>query len=178
MSTPDLRVTLIVATDRAGVIGIDGRLPWHLPADLAHFKRTTMGKPIIMGRKTYASIGRPLPGRTSIVLTRSPGFVAEGCVVVHDVDAALRAAASALAADAADREAMVIGGAEIYRLFLPRANRIQLTRIDATFDGDTQFPVLEESMWTETRREDRAPDERNPYPIAFITLERMGGARP
>ena len=159
------RVTLVVAATDHGVIGRDGGMPWHLPADLAHFKRVTMGHPIVMGRRTYASIGRALPGRLNVVVTRDRSFAAAGVSVAHSLDGALAACGDA-------PEVMVIGGGELYRDALPRATRIHLTRIHASIDGDTYFPALDPAAWHETAREERAADERNVYPLSFVTLER------
>lgn len=145
------------------VIGKDGDLPWRLPADLAHFKRLTVGKPVVMGRKVYDSIGRPLPDRQNIVLTRNPEFQAPGCVVVHSPEEALKAAAGP--------EIMIIGGEEIYRLYLPQVERVELTLVHAEIGGDTFFPELP-GQWTETARRERAADERNPYDLSFLTLDR------
>jgi dihydrofolate reductase len=160
-----MRIALIAALDRNGLIGRDNALPWQLPADLQHFKRTTMGKPILMGRKTWESLGRPLPGRHNIVLTRDPAYRAEGATVVDSIDAALAAAGDA-------EEVMVIGGSAFYRAMLPQATRLYLTRIDAEFEGDAWFPEIDARDWQETARESHAPDERNPHPYAFVTLER------
>ena len=159
------RVTLVVAATDDGVIGRDGGMPWHLPADLAHFKRVTLGHPIVMGRRTYASIGRALPGRLNVVVTRDRSFSAAGVTVAHSLDEALAACGDAA-------EAMVIGGGELYREALPRATRIHLTRIHAAIAGDTHFPALDPAAWTETTREERPADERNAYPLSFVTLER------
>ncbi|OOG24784.1 dihydrofolate reductase [Thioalkalivibrio denitrificans] len=159
-----MKLSLIVAVDRNNLIGRNNQLPWHLPADLAFFKRTTMGAPMLMGRKTWESIGRPLPGRTSIVITRDPDYRAEGAIVVHSIDEALRAAGEA-------SELFVIGGAKLYKDALQRADRIYLTRIDHAFEGDTWFPEIGPE-WKEVHREEHAPDEKNPYPYAFITLDR------
>lgn len=158
-------ISFIVAMDRNRLIGRDNALPWHLPADLAHFKAITMNKPILMGRKTYASIGRPLPGRHNIVISRNPRFSAPGCSVVTSIDAALAAAGDVA-------EVVVIGGAQLYAELLPRAQRIYLTRIDADFDGDAWFLELDADHWQELERSDQAPDERNLYAYSFITLER------
>jgi dihydrofolate reductase len=162
-----MRICLVVAMAANRVIGKDNGLPWRLPADLQHFKRITMGKPILMGRKTWESIGRPLPGRTSIVITRDAGYSAPGCVVVHSIEAALQAAA-----DCGD-EAMVIGGAEFYRQVLPFTNTLYLTRIHADFEGDTLFPELDESEWRQVERSDCEPDVKNPYRYSFIRLDRI-----
>lgn len=160
-------LSLVAAMDRNLLIGVHGRLPWHLPADLAHFKRITLGKPVLMGRGTFESIGRPLPGRHNIVITRDPGFQAEGCTVVHSVDAGVAAAGAA-------PELMVIGGASVYAQCLPRAGRMYLTRIEADLTGDARFPAWNPEEWREVERQQFAPDERNPYPYRFEVLERKG----
>lgn len=157
-------VSLLVAHARNRVIGRDGGMPWRLPADLKRFKALTMGKPVLMGRKTFESIGKPLPGRENIVITRNRAWRADGVRVCHSLDAALEAAGTA--------EAMVIGGAGIYREALPLARRIYLTLVYADIDGDTFFPEYDASEWIETAREDRAPDADNPHPLTFFTLER------
>ena len=161
-----MKISIIVAMGTNRVIGSNNRLPWHLPADLKHFKSTTMGKPIIMGRKTWESIGRPLPGRTNVVVTRDEDYTAEGCVVVHSIEAALAACSD-------EPEVMVIGGAEFYRQVLPRTSTIYLTRIHHDFDGDTLFPALDEADWREIEREDFAADADNPHAYSFIRLERI-----
>lgn len=163
------RVSLIVARARNGVIGANGALPWRLPEDLAHFKRTTMGHPIIMGRKTWQSIGRPLPGRRSIVVTRDRGFAAAGAEVVHSLEEAI-----ARAGDAA--EVFVIGGAELYAEALPRADRILLTALDADFDGDTLFPLPSVREWAETSRAHHEPAGERGFGFDFLSLERRVGA--
>ena len=167
-----MKISLIVAMAENRIIGRRGRLPWRIPADLQYFKRITMGKPILMGRRTWESIGRPLPGRTSIVITRDSGYTAPGCVVVHSLQAALQAAA-----DCAD-EALVIGGADLYRQALPRADTLYLTRIHADVEGDTRFPELDDAGWREVERSDCEPDERNPYRYSFIRLDRVGSRVP
>lgn len=159
-------ISLIVAMDRNRLIGRGNALPWRLPADLQHFKAVTLGKPIVMGRKTYESIGRPLPGRHNIVISRNPAFSAPGCTVVPSVDAALAAAGEVA-------EVMVIGGAQLYAETLPRAQRIYLTRIDAGFDGDAWFPALDADVWQECQRAEHVPDDKNPYPYTFLVLERV-----
>lgn len=160
------RITQVVAMAENRVIGRDNALPWHLPADLAHFKRLTMGKPIVMGRKAFEAIGRPLPGRHNIVLTRNRGYAAEGCTVVHTLDEAIVAAGDV-------EEVAVIGGEQIYRQFLPRADRIHLTVVHAEVDGDTWFPPLEEGAWRTVGREFRPADDKNPYAMSFLQLERI-----
>jgi dihydrofolate reductase len=160
-----MKISLIVAMDRNRLIGRGNALPWHLPAELQHFKALTLGKPILMGRKTYESIGRPLPGRHNIVISRNPDFSAPGCTVVASVEAALAAAGDV-------EEVMVIGGAQLYAELLPRAQRIYLTRIEAEFDGDAWFPPLADATWQEVACSTQAADERNPYSYSFVTLER------
>jgi dihydrofolate reductase len=165
-------IAIVVAADERGGIGHAGRLPWHLPADLKRFKALTMGKPIIMGRRTWDSIGRPLPGRASIVVTRDRGRAIAGATVVHSFEDALRAAGAA-------REARVIGGADVFALALPYARLIELTRVHARVPADTFFPAIDADAWRETRRERHAADDLHAYPFSFITLERVdapGGA--
>jgi dihydrofolate reductase len=159
------RLTLIVAVARNGVIGRSGALPWRLPEDLAHFKRTTMGHPIIMGRRTWESIGRALPGRRNVVISRSEGFEAGGAEVAANLDAAL-----ALCADAA--EVFVIGGAQLYAAALPRAQRLIVTEINADFDGDTRWPPIDNEQWRETAREHSPPTAERDFAIDFVTYER------
>jgi dihydrofolate reductase len=159
------RVSIVVATDEHGGIGLEGRLPWHLPNDLKRFKALTMGKPIVMGRRTFDSIGRALPGRVNIVVSRQPGLGIDGCVVVPSLDAALEAAGEA-------DEACVIGGAEIYRLALPLAEMLHVTRVHATVGADTFFPVIDAADWEEISREECPADERHAYPYSFVTLRR------
>lgn len=160
------RVSIIVATDERGAIGHEGQLPWRLPEDLKRFKAITLGKPVIMGRKTWDSIGRPLPGRLNIVVTRQPGLELAGATVVGSLDEALAAAGDA-------PEACVIGGAEIYRLALPLADTLHLTRVHATVAADTYFPVLDPQQWVEVAREERAADERHAHAYTFVELRRV-----
>ena len=166
MATP--RVTLIVAMTDDGVIGIDGQLPWRLPEDLRRFKAATLGKPVVMGRKTFESIGRPLPQRHNIVLTRQVGFsVPEPAVtVVPTLEAALQAAGDV-------PEVMIIGGAEIYQLALPLAQRIILTRVHANVQGDTHFSPLDPKAWRVASSETYAADEKHAYSMTFEDLERV-----
>lgn len=147
------------------VIGINNKLPWHLPADLRHFRRLTTGHPVIMGRRNYESIGKPLPNRTNIVVTRNPDYRAAGCLVTHSLDDAMNSAGN-------DSEIFIIGGAEIYRQAFDRANRIYLTLIHARIEGDTYFPEFEGPPWREISRERHERDENNPYPFSFLTYER------
>lgn len=165
MTTP--RVTLIVARARNGVIGRDGTLPWRLPEDLAFFKRTTMGHPIVMGRRTWESIGRPLPGRRNIVVSRQAGFVASGAEVAADLDAALSLCAGAT-------DVFVIGGAQLYHYALPRADRLIITEIDADFEGDTHWPAPDPAHWREATRERLAPTAQRHFGIDFVTYLRRG----
>ena len=153
--------------DETGVIGREGRLPWRQPADLMHFKVLTMGKPILMGRKTFDSIGKPLPGRTNLVLTREPAWSREGAIAVHSLDDAIERSRGA-------RELMVIGGADVFGMALPRAQRIYLTRIHATVQGDTRFPPVDWSAWREVERQAFAADEKHAYSMTFLTLDRAG----
>ena len=159
-------VTLIAAMAHDRIIGRDNTLPWHLPADLAQFKRATLDKPIVMGRRTWESLPGLLPRRRHIVMSRNRDFEPKGCEVVDSPDAAL-----ALAADA--EEIMIVGGASIYRAFLPRADRMLLTLIDADIDGDARFPAWESGQWQETAREHRPRDARNIYDLDFLCLQRV-----
>lgn len=158
-------ISLIVAMDEASVIGRDNALPWHLPEDLKRFKTITMGKPILMGRKTFESIGKPLPGRRNVVLTRARDWHRDGVDAVHSLDEAI-----ARAGDAA--ELVVIGGEEVFRLALPLAKRVYLTEVHAQVEGDAMFPPFDRSRWTEVERSMRAADERHAYGMTFSTLER------
>jgi dihydrofolate reductase len=158
-------ISLIAAVSSNGVIGRAGTLPWRLPADLKYFRRITTGHTIVMGRKNYEDIGRPLPDRNNVVLTRDPDFSAPGCSVVHSLDEALACAGT-------DPEIFFIGGAELYRQILPHADRLYLTRVLATIEGDTYFPDFDESEWELVRSEPRQADDANPYPVSFDVLER------
>lgn len=160
------RLSLIVAVARNGVIGRSGTLPWRLPADLQHFKAVTMGAPIVMGRKTWESIGRPLPGRRNIVVSRRAGFVATGADVVDSLDAAL-----ALCTGVA--EVFVIGGAELYATALGRADRIHRTLVEAEVDGDTSFPPLDATCWRISSEQLLPKDDKNEHPVRFQVLERI-----
>jgi dihydrofolate reductase len=165
------RISLIVAMDRNRVIGAGNRLPWHLPADLKHFRSLTLGHAIVMGRKTHESIGRPLPGRANIVLTRDPRYQAPGCIVVHSASEALAAGPDC------DDEIFIIGGAGLFDRFLNDAERIHATEIDAEFAGDTYFPRLAAGQWRETQRTVHAADDKNPYPYAFVIYDRVAAVR-
>lgn len=159
------RLSLIVARARNGVIGLEGKMPWHLPQDLAHFKRTTLGHPIIMGRKTWESIGRPLPGRRNLVVTRNAAFPAPGAEVVTSLD-------QALARVAMLDEVFVIGGGELYALAMPLAQRLVVTEIDAEFAGDAFFPTPATGEWRETSREVHPASAEQALGYAFVTYER------
>jgi len=161
------RITLIVARARNGVIGRDGKLPWRLPEDLAFFKRTTMGHPIVMGRRTWESIGRPLPGRRNIVVSRQAGLVADGAETAAGLDAALR-----LCDGSAD--VFVIGGAQLYADALPHADRLIVTEIDADFEGDTFWPRPDAAQWREAGREHLPPAGPRDFAIDFVTYVRRG----
>jgi dihydrofolate reductase len=165
-------LAIIVAAAENGVIGRNNSLPWHLPEDLRYFKRVTMGKPIVMGRKTFESIGRPLPGRTNIVISRNTGFSAPGVKVVASLDDAL-----ALGEDIADNhgapEIVIIGGAEIYRLAMPRADRLYITEVHASVAGDALLPSVNWPDWREVSRERHPASADNPYDYSFVLYERF-----
>ena len=163
-----MKISMIAAMAHDRVIGKDNQMPWHLPADLAHFKQVTLGKPVLMGRKTFESIGRPLPGRRNLVISRNPDYRADGVEVVDSVEAALALLASAGNVD----ELMVIGGGHLYGQLLPRADSLYLTRIDLAVAGDTRFPAFEEDEWHCVEREPHEPDEKNPHPYCFETWQR------
>jgi len=154
-------ISLIWAMSLNRVIGRANQLPWHLSADLQHFKALTLGKPILMGRKTWESLPGLLPGRTHIVLSLDQTYQAEGCVVAHSIEDALLAAGDA-------PEVMVVGGAALYRAMLPHASRFYLTLVQIETDGDAFFPAYTEAEWTEVRREEHPADKQNPFPYTFI----------
>ena len=166
-----MTISLIAAVAANGVIGRGGKLPWRLPDDMARFKALTMGHPVIMGRPTFESLGRPLAGRRNIVLSRNPALSIEGCVVVSSMEAAREAAAEETAP--AGGEAFVIGGAALYALFLPEARRMYLTRIDAAVDGDATFPAVDWSKWRVTSETRGPPGAALPH--RFVDYERSGG---
>ncbi len=172
MSTAGVTVAMIAARARNGVIGRDGGLPWRLPSDLAWFKRATMGKPIVMGRKQWRSLPRALPGRPNIVLSTDPGFQADGAETFTSLTPALqraRAHAEALGVD----EIMIIGGAVVYAAAAPYAGRLYLTEIDADVDGDVVFPPFHEADWRELAREARPAGPNDDFPYVIRTLERV-----
>jgi len=168
------RITLIVAVADNGVIGRGNQLPWRLPDDLKRFKALTMGHPIVMGRKTHESIGRALPGRTNLVISRNPEFQpAEGCVVAPSLDAALERLERLKQMDRVDTpEVFIIGGASLYAEALPRASRLQLTEVHADFDGDVFCPDLHQDSFTETSRERHEADDRHPCAFSFVVYVR------
>lgn len=154
-------LSMIVAMDQRGLIGKHNRLPWHLPADLKHFRRLTWGKPIIMGRKTFESIGKPLPKRDNIVLTQNPHFASQGCRVIADL-------ATVLTFSQHHPESFIIGGASVYQQFLPYVQRLYITWIHAEFNGDTYFPHFDPKYWQEIARQDFAD---NPYAYSFVVYQ-------
>ncbi|MDF1510373.1 dihydrofolate reductase [Robertmurraya sp. DFI.2.37] len=160
-------ISFIVAMDDNRVIGKNNQLPWHLPEDLKFFKRTTMGHPIIMGRKTFISIGRPLPGRENIILTRNVDFQSEGCTIFHNVETLL-----SFCQQKPEQEFFVIGGAEIFKELLPKADRLYITEIHASFEGDTYFPKIAMDEWQLNAKEKGQKDEQNPYEYDFVIYDR------
>jgi len=158
-------ISIIAAMGNDRVIGINNQLPWKLPADMKFFRSTTMGKPIIMGRKTYESIGKPLPGRTNIIITRDLDFHAEGCIVAHSIEEALKQTG-------ATKEVMIIGGASLYKQVLPLAQRFYLTRVHADFEGDSYFPEFNPQEWSLIERTDHEADERNAYDYSFLVMDK------
>jgi dihydrofolate reductase len=166
-----MKVALIAAFAQNLVVGINNSLPWHLPEDLKYFKRTTSGKAIIMGRKTYESIGRPLPNRTNIVVSRNPNFSAEGVVMVTSLEEAVKHAENVNMINGVE-EVMIIGGAAIYQASLPMADRLYLTHVHANVEGDAYFPKIDLEQWEEVSREDFNKDESNPYDYSFSVYDK------
>ena len=162
-NTPE--IVIVAAVARNGVIGSDNGLPWRLKADLQHFRTLTMGHPILMGRNTWTSLGRPLPGRRNMVVTRDPAFTADGAEVFHDPQAAIAAAAGA-------STLFVIGGAQLYNTLLRQADRMVLTEVWADVDGDAHFPMLDRSQFIELRRDARTADTDNEYDFDFVEYQR------
>jgi len=160
-----VRIALVVAVARNGVIGRDNALPWRLPDEMAHFRRVTLGKPVVMGRHTWESLKKPLAGRANIVVSRQPGLRAEGAIVVRSLDEAWRAAGSA-------EEVCVIGGSTLYAETLPLADTIYLTEVDADVEGDTRFPPFDRGAWQETEVARHAADERHAHPFRILELRR------
>lgn len=164
-------ISLIAALGRNGVIGKNNAIPWYLPADMRHFRELTLGKPVIMGHKTYLSIGRPLPKRENIVMVRDLNVVLAGCKVVHSAQEALKAVEG-------NREVMIIGGEKIYSVFLPQADRLYLTYIELNVEGDAFFPYFNLDEWHEIAREPHTADSENAYDYTFVTLERKRHENP
>lgn len=158
-------ISIIVAMDENRVIGYKNKLPWNIPSELKYFRETTKGKPVIMGRKTFESIGRPMPERLNIIVTRDKNYKADNCIVVNNREDAIKAAESS-------NEIMVIGGAEIYKLFLPTANRLYITKVHGTFQGDTYFPEFNESEWIKVKEKFVEKDNENKYSYTIMVLER------
>ncbi|MBI2658396.1 type 3 dihydrofolate reductase [Candidatus Woesearchaeota archaeon] len=158
-------ISLIVAMDENRVIGYKNKLPWNLPSELKYFREATKGKPVIMGRKTHDSIGRPMPERLNIIITRDRNYKADGCVVVNSKEDAVKAAEG-------NDEIMVIGGAEIYKLFLPIANRLYVTRVHGSFNGDTYFPEFNENEWVKVKEKFFEKDDENRHSYTIAVLER------
>ncbi|MCF8302501.1 MAG: dihydrofolate reductase [Bacteroidales bacterium] len=162
------KIYMIVAIANNWVIGKDGNMPWHMPADLKFFKRTTMGHAMVMGRRTFESFGsRPLPGRTSVVVTHNPNWQTEGVIVAHSLEKALDKVKE-------HEKIFIIGGSDLYRQGMEIAGTLIVTRIFADLEGDTFFPEIAYEKWKEVEREDHQPDEKNPYRYAFITYRRRG----
>ncbi|ENY73910.1 dihydrofolate reductase [Aeromonas diversa CDC 2478-85] len=164
-----MKIAMIAAMARDRVIGRDNAMPWHLPADLAHFKQVTMGKPVLMGRRTFESIGRPLPGRRNLVISRNSDYAPNGVEVFQSVDAALATLSEFNDVD----ELMVIGGGRLYAQLLERADVLYLTHIDLAVEGDTHFPDYRVYAWAQRDEVCHQADERNPYAYRFETLERV-----
>lgn len=161
-----MKLAIIVATDEQGLIGRDNDLPWKLSADLQYFRQITMGKPLIMGRTTHESIGRALPGRKNIVVTKNLSYQAEGCCVVNSLDEAMKACEDT-------DEVMVMGGASLYEQLLPMADKLYLTLVHASLEGDTWFPEWQKLNWQEVSRDDHPSDDKNDYPYSFVVFERV-----
>lgn len=166
-----MKICLIAALAQNRVVGIDNQLPWHLPEDLKYFRRTTTGKTVIMGRKTYDSIGRPLPNRSNIVVSRNPACKIDNVQVVNSLPAALALAENISHINGVD-EIMVIGGATLYEAALPVAQRLYLTLVHATVEGDAYFPEVDFSQWQEVAREDFSASENNPYAYSFVVYDK------
>ena len=168
--SPKHEIVLVAAMGKNRVIGVDGGMPWRLPADLKHFKAVTMGHPVVMGRRTFESIGKALPGRRNVVLSRSLDAVASGCELVDSLDEALRRLHPG--------PVMVIGGGELYRAALPRAARMELTFVDAAPDGDTHFPAWRHADWNLDAMHRRPADAVNPHALVFCSLSRIQSSGP
>jgi len=160
-----MTISIIAALAKNRVIGKNNKLPWNLPGDLKHFKKLTLGKPIIMGQKTFESIGRPLPGRANIILSLDENFKPQGCIVAHSIEEALKILEH-------EKEIMIAGGASVYKQFLHLAHKMYLTLIDADFDGDAYFPEFNWEDWEVIERIENQSDKENPYKYTFLTLQR------
>ncbi len=163
-----MKLSIIVAMDQKGVIGLNNALPWRLSADLKNFKALTMGKPVIMGRKTWESIGKPLPGRDNVIITRNLDYRSDGCIVCHSLEEALQRYANM-------PEVVIIGGHDIFHSALAQADVLYLTDVHADVEGDTWFPVFDRTEWHQLSQQDFAADEKNQYPFTFSVLERARG---
>jgi dihydrofolate reductase len=172
-----MMISMIAAMDENRLIGADNAMPWHLPADFKHFKQVTMAKPIIMGRKTFESIGRPLPGRKNIVLTRGE-FNHDGVVTVHSIDDALCEAGQALDAGDETAEIMIIGGANLYQQMLDKADKLYLTHVKTTCKGDSWFPEIDMSEWEIISQQSVPADEKNNYDFDIVEYKRRVSAKP
>lgn len=159
--------SIIVAKAENNIIGKDNGLIWHMPQDLKHFRSTTMGHYIIMGRKTFEATQKPLPGRSSIVITRNKEYKAEGCLIVNNIEEAFR-----LGMENKQEEVFILGGGEIYKQAMDLADKIYLTEIKQTFEGDTYFPEIDDRKWQEIKREEFKADDKNPHDYAFVELVR------
>ncbi|OFX85653.1 MAG: dihydrofolate reductase [Bacteroidetes bacterium GWF2_33_16] len=160
-----MMISIIAAVAENNVIGRENKLIWHLPKDLKHFKETTTGHYIIQGRKTFESFGKPLPNRTTVIITRNQNYKVDGCIVVNSLQEALDIAIN-------ESEVFIIGGGKIYEQAMPIADRIYLTKVHHSFEGDTFFPEINMNEWNEISRLDFEPDEKNPYPFSIIVLDR------
>ena len=165
-----MKISICVAMDKNRVIGHENKMPWHLSADLKKFKKITMGKPILMGRKTFESIGRPLPGRDNVIISRNPGYQQQGCQVYNSIEAAISVCKD-------NAEVMIIGGASFYQAMLPKASYIYLTQIHESFEGDTFFPEIDRAQWNEVKRLDVTDDPTVNFNYSFITLENQNPER-
>lgn len=160
-----MTITLIAAIAKDNALGKDNDLIWHLPEDLKRFKKTTSGHHIIMGRKTFESIGKPLPNRTTVIITRNDNYKAEGCLVVHSLDAAL-------AISETEKEVFIIGGAQIYKEAIEIADKLDITEVHESFEADVYFPNINIAVWNEVKREDFKPDAKNKHPFSFVSYKR------
>lgn len=161
-----MKISIIVAMASNRVIGLNNKMPWHLPADLKRFRKITMGSPILMGRKTFESIGRPLPGRTNIIISRNPAYKQDGCLVINDLETAIKTGCQMAG------EIFIIGGSDLYQALLPVADTLYITKIDKNFEGNTFFPEINPADWLEMEREDIRNDTEAGFDYSFIRLRR------